>query len=83
VKQADDASTIELSDDASQRCRDELKRYFAQELDQDIGDLKADLLLRFILEKLGPSIYNQAIEDAASYMQEKVLDMEAILRRDE
>lgn len=73
---------IELADRDKQDARDALRHYFDQELDQDIGDLKAELLLGFILEKIGPTIYNRAIEDAQAYLQEKVLDMEAVLHVD-
>lgn len=74
---------IELDDADKQRCRDALRHYFDRELDQDIGDLKAELLLGFILEKIGPAIYNRAIDDSQAYLQEKVLDMEAVLHVEE
>jgi len=75
--------TIELNDPARQELRDALRRYFDEEWDQDIGDLKADLLLSFILEKIGPGVYNQAVLDAETFMQEKVLDMGAVLHKDD
>lgn len=58
----------------------DLKRYFADELDQDIGDLKAQLFAEFIYEHIAPVIYAQAIRDAHEHMQEKLLDMEATLQ---
>ena len=54
---------------------DSIKRFFSQELDDDIGDLKATTVLDFFLKEIGPSIYNQAIADAQSYIQEKAADM--------
>lgn len=61
---------IELDPETSERLKGSLKRYFAENLDLDIGDLKALLLLQFVLKEIGPSIYNRAIDDAQSWIQE-------------
>jgi uncharacterized protein (DUF2164 family) len=53
-----------------------IKRYASENLDTDIGELQSSLFLKFCLEEIGPSIYNQAISDAQRYMQEKALDLE-------
>ena len=68
--------SIELNEDATTQSIASLKRYFAEELDQEIGDLKARLLLEFILKEIGPSIYNSAISDAQVYLRERVSDLE-------
>ncbi len=41
-----------------------IRRFFAENLDDDIGDLKARSVLDFFVRELGPSVYNQAILDA-------------------
>jgi uncharacterized protein (DUF2164 family) len=53
-----------------------IKRYMLEELDQEIGDLKADLLLDYILKEIGPAIYNRAIADAQAYFQKSLTDLE-------
>ena len=53
----------------------EIQRYFANERDEDLGDLAASLILNFFVEKLGPEMYNQGIQDAQRYMEERVMDM--------
>ncbi len=53
-----------------------IKRYFAENMEDEIGDLKALLLLEFVLKEIGPSIYNQAVGDAQACMQEKVTDLD-------
>ena len=68
--------TISLSDDARKHAIASIKRYFAEELDQDIGDLKAGLLLEFIEKEIGPTIYNGAIADAQTYLRDRVADLE-------
>ena len=55
-----------------------LKRYFAEDMDQEIGDLKASLLLDFILKEIGPVIYNSAIADAQARMQEIISELDGI-----
>jgi len=57
---------------------DSIKRFFAQEMDTDIGDLKALRVLEFFTEEIGPSVYNQAIADAQAYFTEKVSDLAGV-----
>jgi uncharacterized protein (DUF2164 family) len=56
-----------------------IKRYFADVLEQDIGDLKAEMLLDYFLAEIAPAVYNQAIRDAQRYQQERVTDMDSAL----
>ncbi|MEN6368963.1 MAG: DUF2164 domain-containing protein [Thermotogota bacterium] len=67
---------IELSPETKEQVAASLKRYFAEALDLDIGDLKTSLLLQFILKEIGPSIYNRAVADAQSRMQEMVSEID-------
>jgi uncharacterized protein (DUF2164 family) len=69
---------ITLPKDASDRLRGSIKRYVAENLDQDIGDLQAGLLLDFVLKEIGPTIYNKAIADAQAYFQARVVDLEGV-----
>ena len=52
-----------------------IKRFFAEDLDSDIGDLKATRVLDFCLREIAPSVYNQAIVDAQAYFQQKTADL--------
>jgi uncharacterized protein (DUF2164 family) len=56
-----------------------IKRYFAENMEDEIGDLKAKLLLDYCLQEMGPSVYNQAIADVQAVMQEKVADLDGSL----
>ena len=69
---------IQLSDDATKRARASIRRYFAEQLDQDIGDLKADLVLDFFLREIGPSVHNAAIEYAQVYLRDRVADLDGV-----
>lgn len=52
-----------------------LKRYAREELDLELGDLKAKLLLDYVLREIGPSVYNQAVAEAQAALQAKVADL--------
>jgi uncharacterized protein (DUF2164 family) len=67
---------IKLNKDTEDRLQASLQRYCAQNFDEDIGGLKARLLLDFCLREIGPSIYNQAVQDAQAVMQEKIAEVE-------
>lgn len=69
---------IELSREATQQSVASIRRYFAERLEQDIGDLKAGLLLDFFVQEIGPVIYNGAIADAQTYLRDRVADLEGV-----
>ena len=67
--------SIRLQKDTEKYLLGSIKRFVAENLDADIGDLKASLFLEFCVREIGPSIYNQAIADAQAYFQEKTSDL--------
>jgi len=52
------------------------KEYFAAEFDETLSDFRAQALIDFFVRELGPPVYNQGVRDAASFMQEKLGDIE-------
>lgn len=69
---------IQLSDDAKKRAIASIRRYLTENLDEQIGDLKASLFLDYVLAEFGPTIYNQAIADARAFFVERAADLEAV-----
>ncbi len=67
--------SIKLQKDAEKYLLGSIRRFVAESLDDEIGDLKAAIFLDFCIREIGPSIYNQAIADAQSYIQEKAADL--------
>jgi uncharacterized protein (DUF2164 family) len=55
-----------------------IKNYFSSEREEEMGDLAAGLFLDFVLEKLGPEIYNQAVDDSYNYLKDSAEDLLAI-----
>jgi uncharacterized protein (DUF2164 family) len=68
---------IELPKPTLDQLTGSVRRYLQEEMDLDCGELQARLLLDFVLAEVGPAVYNHAIRDAASFMQDRVLDMDA------
>ena len=66
---------IKLQKDTEKYLLGSIKRFVAENLDVDIGDLKASSFLEFCVKEIGPSIYNQAIADAQRFIQEKAADL--------
>jgi uncharacterized protein (DUF2164 family) len=76
-------TAIEISKQARTTAIASLQRYFEENLPEPIGDLPAGLLLTFFLEEVGPVIYNQAISDAQTRLQQRVADLSGELYSDE
>ena len=56
----------------------EIKNYFLNEREEEIGDLAAGLMLDFILDKIAPEFYNQGVYDAHQYMRDAIEDLLSI-----
>jgi uncharacterized protein (DUF2164 family) len=74
---------ITLSPDIRKQLVASIKRYAAANLDEEIGDLKAGLLLDYCLQEIGPAVYNQAIADAQSYFTGRIADLEGVCHEEE
>jgi uncharacterized protein (DUF2164 family) len=68
--------SITLPPETAQLMRESIKRFVAEHLDEDIGDLKAMMLLDFCLTEICPTVYNKAIGDAQKYFETRVVDLE-------
>jgi uncharacterized protein (DUF2164 family) len=74
---------ITLRPETRQQLIASLKRYAAEHLDEEIGDLKAGLLLDFCLAEIGAVVYNQAIADAQAYFHERTTDLDGVCHQPE
>jgi uncharacterized protein (DUF2164 family) len=57
-----------------------LTNYYLNEREEEIGHLASSMLLDFIIEKLAPEFYNQGIMDATKYINDRVEDMQVLLK---
>jgi uncharacterized protein (DUF2164 family) len=66
---------VKLSDETEKRLVASIKRFFEEEMDEQVGELKALRVLDFCLREIAPSVYNQAIADAQGYLGDRVADL--------
>jgi uncharacterized protein (DUF2164 family) len=57
---------------------DAIKIYFSEERGEEIGDLRAKLILDFTMEKMAPEFYNQGVSDSCQYMKNMIEDVLSI-----
>ena len=68
---------IRLSDERRGVLVDKLTRLFGEEFDEELSSFRAERIVEFFVRTLGPQVYNQAIGDARSFLQEKLDDLDA------
>jgi len=74
---------IELSREARDRAVASIERYFAEEFDQRIGNIAAAGLLGFVLEEIGPLVYNHAVGQVQERLLERVQELDIEFNEDE
>jgi len=67
---------IDLSDERRSGLVARLQGFFLQEFDEELSVFRAEQILDFLLASVGPSIYNQAVQDARKYMQDRLDDLD-------
>jgi len=72
---------INLSPQQKELLRQKTISIFLDDFDEEISDFKADQILDAFIEKLGPSIYNTAIEDMKLFMMNQIEDIDAIFQK--
>jgi len=63
---------IQFTKDEKEVLVHKLKRYFDQELDQDIGQFDAEFLLNFFGKEMGVYYYNRGLSDAQDIFKSRV-----------
>jgi len=75
--------SIELPKETTDALQLSIKRYFLEQWDQEVGDLKAKLLLDFVLKEIGPSLYNHGVADAQARITEMASELDAVCHEPE
>ena len=71
-------NAIKVTKDQRDEMISAIKQYFLQEREEEIGDLRAGLMLDFILKELAPEFYNQGVSDSYTYLQDMTEDLLSI-----
>ncbi len=67
---------LELDRDRKKSLIDGLIAYIDDEWDQEIGLLKAELLLDFLTDHMGKELYNRGVEDSRQFLMKRMEDTE-------
>ena len=70
---------IEFSKDERAEIVARIQRYFVKELDQEIGAIPAEFLLKFFAEEIGGFFYNRGLDDAQTVFAKTVDEVEDAL----
>lgn len=70
-------------EDARELLLGSIQRFFREELDDEIGELKARLVLDFLWKEVGPAAYNQGVADAQAWLMERLGDLEGSVHADD
>jgi uncharacterized protein (DUF2164 family) len=69
---------IELPKETKKALVFSIRKFFDTHMEEEIGELKAGLLLDFCLQEICPTAYNIAIRDAQKYFQERTADLDGV-----
>ena len=68
---------IRLSDERRQALLLELIAFHAELTGEELSRFRGEQILEWFVKHLGPPVYNQAIQDARGYLQERLDDLDA------
>ena len=74
---------IELTREDRSQAIASIERYFQEHMEEKIGNVAAGGLLGFLLEEIGPSIYNQGVAAAQERMQARVAELDFEVHEEE
>jgi uncharacterized protein (DUF2164 family) len=75
--------TIELSKEARQQAIASIERYFQEHMEERIGNIAAGALLAFLLEEIGPSIYNRAVAEVQERLGARIAELDIEIHEEE
>lgn len=75
--------TIELGKEAKAQAVASIERYFRENMEEPIGNVAAGGLLGFILEEIGPAIYNKAVLDVQERLQARISELDLDVHEEE
>jgi uncharacterized protein (DUF2164 family) len=67
---------IRLSDERRRQLLVAIQEHFEENFDESLSDFRAEGLLDFFVERLGPPLYNQGVADAVAFVRDKLVDIE-------
>lgn len=68
---------IELNAQERAEATHSLKKYFAEEMDASLSDMRAGFLLDYVLKEIAPFAYNRGVQDAEEFFRKRLEDLPA------
>lgn len=68
---------IKFSDEEKKRIMEEIRFFFQEERDEEIGFLATEKLYDFFIDELGQAIYNKALDDAKAWFGYNMNNLES------
>jgi uncharacterized protein (DUF2164 family) len=68
---------IELTAQEAEEAIHSLKKYFSAELETELSELRARLLLDFLLKEIAPFAYNRGVQHADEFFRKRLEDLPA------
>ena len=74
---------IELAKEDRKQAIESIMRYFAENMDERMGNVSAGALLGYFLDEIGPLVYNRAVADVQERLQARVQELDFEVHEDE
>jgi uncharacterized protein (DUF2164 family) len=74
---------IELTKETRQQAIASIERYFRENMEEPIGNVAAAGLLGFLLEEIGPAVYNKAVQDVQDRLRMRIDELDLEVHEDE
>jgi len=68
---------VELNKEELEKAVSSLQKFFREELEVELSEMRAKFLLTYFLKEIGPIAYNRGVKDAESFFRGKVEDLTA------
>lgn len=67
---------IRLTEERRHALAAALQEFCSGAFEEELSDYRAERLVEFFVQQLGPTVYNQAIQDARGFVLEKLEDLD-------
>ena len=74
---------IEVAEEYRKELIASIQRYFEENMEEKLGNLAAASLLDFLLEEVGPIVYNKAVADVQARLQARVMEVDIEVHEEE
>jgi uncharacterized protein (DUF2164 family) len=75
--------SIAIPKEARDQAIASIERYFAENMEERIGNIAAGALLGFFLDEIGPLVYNRAVADVQENLLARVQEIDIEVHEDE